>query len=549
MYEDVEELDELGALIAAGAEGELGPRVVVGCLASLPTGPALAHWLEVPPLAQLNEDELILVAAAMERLRRHNVAMENQVLARLAALPVAVLDHVAPESSFLGGTSPAEFEALVRSSRSDAFAAAAGLSTVTAGHRVRHAEALALGGQLEATGRELAAGRLAESKARLIADRLGGLSPGDATAIEARVLPRAEGMTRGRLDRELGRRVHALAPIAADLAHAEARVRRRVSRPIPLPDGMAMLEVTGPAEDVHLLWTAVGAAGAKSKRDARGCSREAAADMSEPPRTETSADRADSIDAHRFDALIDLACAALLDEDLPRRHGRRPSIEVAVSLSTLLDLDDEPAELEGYGPIAAEAARRIAADPTGTWRRLILRPDGLVIHADSQGYRPPQDLRDTVLARDRTCTFPGCARPARSNEIDHQRPWPAGDTSFWNLHSLCKRHHRAKTAGLWAPRTDRSSGDVEWRDPYGNTVIRLAAPRACPDETMLQRRERELAALLIRLTTADDLDPDGPPRDVLIRSIRRMLTDTRSLLAAERTGAPSTSRQRAPADA
>src|SRR6185503_12962815 len=49
----------------------------------------------------------------------------------------------------------------------------------------------------------------------------------------------------------------------------------------------------------------------------------------------------------------------------------RPAIQVVVSADTLLGLDDQPAQLTGYGPITAQTARRLAADESGTWRRLL----------------------------------------------------------------------------------------------------------------------------------------------------------------------------------
>ncbi|MCU1688791.1 MAG: endonuclease [Jatrophihabitantaceae bacterium] len=523
------------ALLDAGVEGDVTPSVVVRALASIPTGPALAQWVSAVPIASLPEADLILVGAALERVRRYNASVENEVLARLGGLPVAIPAHVHPESSFLGGTSPDEFAALVQSSRADAYAAACGLSTAVGGYRVRQAAALAESGPLSATGTALAAGRLGESRARLIADRLGDLDVAAAVAIEAEVLPRAEQMTRRRLGRELDHRVAALNPAGAEVAYEQARSLRCVSRPQALPDGMASLGVTGPAEDVHLLWTAVEALGAKGKRDAADARRATTATASaaagesaeEPAVLESPV--VESIDAYRFDALIGLAAAGLADDDLPRRHGRRPTIQVTVALSTLLDLDDEPADLDGYGPIAAETARRMAADSSGTLRRLILRPDGLVIHADSQSYRPPQDLIDTIIARDRTCTFPGCSRPSYLNEIDHQISWPGGPTSFWNLHGPCKRHHRAKTAGLWTPRLVPDTGDVIWTDPYGNSVIRLAETRPIPDGMFLQRWVRKVIERLEQSDANAVPDPEGPPRELLLRSARSLLLQLTSV--------------------
>jgi hypothetical protein len=60
-----------------------------------------------------------------------------------------------------------------------------------------------------------------------------------------------------------------------------------------------------------------------------------------------------------------------VSDELPREHGLRPSVQVIVALSTLLGLDEQPGELAGSGPIPAAVARRIAADETGTRRRLL----------------------------------------------------------------------------------------------------------------------------------------------------------------------------------
>jgi hypothetical protein len=64
-----------------------------------------------------------------------------------------------------------------------------------------------------------------------------------------------------------------------------------------------------------------------------------------------------------------------------------------------------------------------------------------------------------IRSRDRTCTFPGCTRPATGADIDHRVPWPAGPTAEPNLHCLCRHHHRAKQARFAVA-----------RDPDGNTV-------------------------------------------------------------------------------
>lgn len=62
----------------------------------------------------------------------------------------------------------------------------------------------------------------------------------------------------------------------------------------------------------------------------------------------------------------------------------------------------------------------------------------------SGSYRPSGRLIRHLEARDRTCQFPGCHRPASSTDKDHRIPWPRGSTTEANLVCLCRRHHRTK---------------------------------------------------------------------------------------------------------
>ena len=99
---------------------------------------------------------------------------------------------------------------------------------------------------------------------------------------------------------------------------------------------------------------------------------------------------------------------------------------MSVGLSTLLGQDNDPGELDGHGPIPAALARRLADDPTGTWRRLVTDPLGKLIDYGRPVYEPPTALRDFVVARDRTCRFTSCDRPAGRCEIDHIDSWEDG---------------------------------------------------------------------------------------------------------------------------
>ncbi|TDS87510.1 HNH endonuclease signature motif containing protein [Nesterenkonia aurantiaca] len=67
----------------------------------------------------------------------------------------------------------------------------------------------------------------------------------------------------------------------------------------------------------------------------------------------------------------------------------------------------------------------------------------------------PQLLRRAIEFRDGTCQAPGCMVAAEHCDIDHQIPWPQGETTASNLWALCRKHHRLKTAGFLDLPADR----------------------------------------------------------------------------------------------
>lgn len=202
-------------------------------------------------------------------------------------------------------------------------------------------------------------------------------------------------------------------------------------------------------------------------------------------------------DQRRADAFADvflqvLDSGALPDgRPLPRRHGRRASIQVTVAATTLAGLDEQPGELAGFGPVPAAVARELAQD--ATWRRLLTDPaTGAVVETGTVSYRPGADLTRTVVARDVTCVFPGCRRPAERCDLDHVVPFdprrPAADqTTADNLQVLCRTHHRAKTHGRWSVRRDRETGTIHWRSSLGHDYVRRPTQVVHVDEPALHR--------------------------------------------------------------
>jgi hypothetical protein len=171
--------------------------------------------------------------------------------------------------------------------------------------------------------------------------------------------------------------------------------------------------------------------------------------------------------ADAFIAAMKAADAALkANGTIITRHNRRPTINVTIDLPTALGLAENPGQLAGYGPIPANIAREIAAD--GRWKRFVTDPiTGTLIDYGRETYEPPQNLQDFLIARDRTCRFPGCRQPAHLADLDHAIPWDeGGTTSADNLGALCRRHHNLKTHGGWQL-INGINGACTWISPTG----------------------------------------------------------------------------------
>jgi hypothetical protein len=110
-------------------------------------------------------------------------------------------------------------------------------------------------------------------------------------------------------------------------------------------------------------------------------------------------------------------------------------------------------------PLLAELIRR------GAKVRLVQQPGC----AGEPGYRPSTGLAEFVRARDVTCRFPGCDRPAQFSDIDHTIAWPGGPTHPGNTKCYCRSHHLVKT--LWGGR----GGWSDRQFPDGRVVVTTPA--------------------------------------------------------------------------
>ncbi|KAD3436366.1 DUF222 domain-containing protein [Arthrobacter yangruifuii] len=144
----------------------------------------------------------------------------------------------------------------------------------------------------------------------------------------------------------------------------------------------------------------------------------------------------------------------------------RAEIMVLINAETLFGADEKPAELHGYGPISADAARRLARN-AAHWTGLAQDPTTGEILGVGRRRKVPAGLARWLRARDGTCRFPGCRVSTAVTEIDHTTDWAkGGDTEHGNLEHLCRRHHRFKTLGFWKA-TQPEPGVMEWTSPTG----------------------------------------------------------------------------------
>ncbi|MGH3872475.1 MAG: DUF222 domain-containing protein [Pseudonocardiaceae bacterium] len=298
----------------------------------------------------------------------------------------------------------------------------------------------------------LAAGALDHHKARVFTDYLSDVTPAQAERICARLVPMAPGWTTGQLAARLLREVQAIDPDYTRSAYEQAVRERGVHGYLDhtgtavlsgsgLPAGEAAaaaarlealadeLRAAGYAATVNqtradlflrlLDGTLDGLAGAQIVATMLGLGPLAPAD----PDPTSTPDQPDHRPAqhHAPDPPTPAEQPGQApqptpaEQSTPAEHARpgqpertppprtsgpdrtgsgrlvRSGVEVQVRLSTLLGLDEHPAELPGWGPLPASAARDlVATQHDAQWRIAIVDTDGYLLHGDLTRRRPHQ---------------------------------------------------------------------------------------------------------------------------------------------------------------
>ena len=457
---------------------------VADLLKAVPGYKTLGELIEIDPRS-LGASARIDYLAALDRQESWFCTLKQNAL-------IAVAGEYANED---GGV----FHCVDDEEREDV-ATALRLSPTTAQSRIDVARVLV--GHLPNTISALAAGEISAAHATVIAKETAtairnGLSADAVFRVEQSALAHAEFHTPGQVANKVKTAIAKLAPEEFEEIVDRARDSRRVSC-YPEADGMATVVAILPAEDAQMVMKSIEAFILKRNTDDADESARISellveinsvnnSDLSDPmiqlKVAELQAQLAAtsdwsllSADMKRADALTSIAAQALasLADDV-RPHRRPFTVSVAIDLPTLLGSAENPGQLAGYGAIPASVARKLAAD--ATWQRFVSDPTtGNLLDFGRETYLPPQELVDFLLARDRTCRFPGCRRSGQLADIDHAQSWETGgETNPANLGLLCRRHHRMKTHGGW-DLSSNADGSCMWSSPLGKQYFVPARP-------------------------------------------------------------------------
>ncbi len=492
---DTRELTAAGSAGVPACPGSVGVvdepvPAAVTALAGLPAGPGLAAALGSIDLSVLDGYGRVLVVQAQFRQVAHEQARLLAGIVAVAACPPGPVVPGVPVPVTGETGEVAEFAA-------EEIAAA-----LTWTRRMAEGQ-LELGWslihRLPAVHAALSEGRIDVPKARVFERETHPLPDPAARAVCDQLLPDAPRLTSGQLRARLQRLVLTIDPEAARLREEKAVAERRVISGLEF-DGTTSITVLGlPTERATAAMERVDAIAQAARRagDAR------------------------TMDQLRADTVLDLLDGTLSG---PLPAPRKGVIELTVPLTTLMGLSEEPGELAGWGPIAAEIARRTAAQQRcATWRfRVTNDTDGAGDRAetDSSGdsdsdrnesdgpagddrssvcpscgaggsgdasegdsvgaadggmvaygttrRRPNAWLDGYIRTRDRTCRFPGCRIPSSHTDLDHTIPYQHnGRTHPNNLGAICRTHHRAKHQGGWKL-TQSPPGVFHWTSPHGH---------------------------------------------------------------------------------
>ncbi|MDR7160618.1 DUF222 domain-containing protein [Arthrobacter sp. BE255] len=418
---------------------------------------------------------------------------------------------------------------------------------------------------LPITYEALQEGSISWQHARVMVDEAANLDPGVAAALEAHFLdPDAPNPAQGcpagemvpsrfRHKVRIWRERHH--PVSIEKRHAKSVLDRRLEY-APDRDGMAWLSAYLPADQAAGIWNRMTAAaralqGPTETRTITQMRADVAAKLllsagfATSSSMNGSADQTSGSSASAGTASTSTSTSTSTSHDgvagrlrVPEGvdAGRVPTpaaqVLVTVPVFALMGLTDEPALLDGYGPIPASMARELVEDGASSFHRVLTDPrDGAPLEIGRESYRVTKAQRLWLRLRDGKCPFPGCSNQSLDNEADHILAWAdGGTTGISNLGQPCPKHHRLRHTTGWTPTGASIDKPPGWISPNGRhyrSEHQDWEPPQWPPQILDQLRHGERGPVMSEDIQSECLLPAGPlsedavPKDLLPEWVRQ----------------------------
>ena len=304
--------------------------------------------------------------------------------------------------------------------------------------------------ELPNTYAALQAGRVSERRAEIVARETIWLSREHRRQVDAALAPKLERLGDRRVEAEVKKLAYRLDPAGFVARRAHAEAERRVWLR-PAPETMVYLTALLPlAQGVACYASLTRAADSGT------------ADGDERGRGQVMSD-----------TLVERVTGQATAPDVP------VTVNLIITDQALLDPagpgGNEPAHLDGYGPIPAGAARELItgpADDTPIWlRRLYTAPaSGQLIAMETRQRYFTAAQREFIRLRDQFCRTSWCEAAIR--HADHIEPAEhGGPTTITNCQGYCESCNHTKQAPGWTTRVIHNANgvhEVETMTPTGH---------------------------------------------------------------------------------
>ncbi len=276
----------------------------------------------------------------------------------------------------------------------------------------------------------LAAGRVSEYHARIVAEQTNHLSETHRRQIDTAIAHRLGEASSSQLRKLVQGHAYRLDREAAEQRAAQNTRRRRVGLD-PAADGMVCVTAELPTHQGLAVMDAL------TKLTNQRLANDEAVD-------------ADGESLGREQVMADVFVELLTGQ--ATADGVTAEVIVMMQDTTLLGDDDLPGWVPGHGPLPSGMVKHWLADPESLkfFRRMYTRPtDGQLVALESSRRRFPEGLAKMLRIRDDICATPWCNSPVQ--DADHRRPWAHGGSTSWaNATGLCKRCNQRKENRGWA---------------------------------------------------------------------------------------------------